>query len=226
MAETMRRFWKDNSLSIVWLGLFFITFMIGQTATGYLEYNEGQRQHMLAESTLGEYLRSPHFIEATMENWESEFLQMFLFVALTAFLYQRGSAESKKFEKEEVDRDPRLSKHKTNAPWPVRKGGIVLSIYENSLSLAFFLLFLICFFLHAASGARLYNEDQAEHGGDSIVSMWEYLGTSRFWFESLQNWQSEFLAVGTMVVLSIWLRQRGSPESKPVDAPHSETGKS
>jgi hypothetical protein len=128
-------------------------------------------------------------------------------------------------ENEEVDRDPRLSKDKPNVPWPVRKGGIILTIYEYSLSLALFLLFLICFFLHAASGARLHNEEQADHGGDKFVTMWEYLGTSRFWFESFQNWQSEFLSVGAMIILSIWLRQRGSPESKPVDSPHSETGK-
>ena len=161
-----------------------------------------------------------------MENWESEFLQMFLFIVLTACLYQKGSAESKKLdEEEEVDRDPRQSKHKKDAPWPVRKGGLVLKLYENSLSLAFLLLFLASFFAHAAGGAREYNQDQAEHGSAERVTTLGYLATSRFWFESLQNWQSEFLAVGLMVVLTIWLRQKGSPESKPVDAPHGQTGK-
>ena len=152
---------------------------------------------------------------------------MFGFVLLTAFLFQKGSAESKdpdEKEEEAVDRDPRKSRDKKDAPWPVRKGGFVLKLYEYSLSLAFLLLFLVSFTLHAVSGAREYSESQREHGQYEEVTTLDYMGTSRFWFESFQNWQSEFLAVGAMVVLSIFLRQRGSPESKPVDTPHSETG--
>jgi hypothetical protein len=222
----MKTFLRNNGLALVWLGLFFTTLIFGQLWAGFLQYNSEQKDHRQPEVTLGEYVVSPHFVEATMENWESEFLQMFLFVALTTFLYQKGSAESKKLdEAESVDRDPRKSKNKKDAPWPVRKGGFVLRIYENSLSLAFMILFLIAFLLHAAGGAREHNQDQLEHGSNELVSTFSYMGTSKFWFESLQNWQSEFLAVGLMVVLSIWLRQRGSPESKPVDAPHSQTGK-
>jgi hypothetical protein len=222
----MKRILRENGLAIVWLGLFFVTFIGGQTVSGYLHYNEEQREHRQPEVGYVEYLTTPHFVEATMENWESEFLQMFLFVALTTFLYQKGSAESKKLdEKEAVDRDPRESKDKKDAPYPVRKGGLILKLYEYSLSLAFLILFIISFFLHAAGGAREYNQDQLEHGSRETVSTLQYLTTSQFWFESLQNWQSEFLAVGLMVVFSIWLRQKGSPESKPVDAPHSQTGK-
>ena len=222
----MRRLLRENGLSIVWLGLFFLTLIFGQSAVGHREYNSDQREHGRPEVTYAEYVTSAHFVEATMENWESEFLQMFLFVALTSFLYQKGSAESKKLdEEEEVDRDPRQSKDKKDAPWPVRKGGFVLTLYSYSLSLAFLILFLAAFLLHAAGGAREFNQDQAEHGSPERVTTLQYVATSRFWFESLQNWQSEFLAVGLMVVLSIWLRQRGSPESKPVDAPHSQTGK-
>ena len=221
----MHRLLRENGLSIVWLGLFFLTLIFGQTVAGHREYNSEQKEHGRPEATYAEYIQSAHFVEATMENWESEFLQMFLFVVLTAFLYQKGSAESKKLDGEEVDRDPRRSKNKRDAPWPVRKGGLVLKLYENSLSLAFLVLFLAAFFLHAAGGAREYNQDQAEHGSAERVTTLQYMATSRFWFESLQNWQSEFLAVGLMVVLSIWLRQKGSPESKPVDAPHSQTGK-
>jgi len=222
----MRRLLRENGLSIVWLGLFFLTLIFGQSVVGQREYNNDQKEHGRPEVTYVEYIASAHFVEATMENWESEFLQMFLFVVLTAFLYQKGSAESKKLDEEEaVDRDPRQSKNKRDAPWPVRKGGLVLKVYENSLSLAFLLLFLGSLFLHAAGGAREYNQDQAEHGSAERVTTMQYMATSRFWFESLQNWQSEFLAVGLMVVLSIWLRQKGSPESKPVDAPHSQTGK-
>ena len=219
-------FFRENGLSIVWLGLFFTSFLLGQTLFGRLEYNEDQRDHGRPEVTLVEYLTTPHFVEATMENWESEFLQMFLFITLTAFLYQKGSAESKKlYKKEAVDRDPRNSKHAKGAPWPVRRGGWILRLYENSLSIVFLILFLLCFVMHAAAGARNYNEEQRDHGKTTEVTTLQYMGTSRFWFESFQNWQTEFLAVGAMVVLSIWLRQRGSPESKPVDAPHEQTGK-
>lgn len=222
----MRRIFRENGLSIVWLGMFFVCFIFGQTITGHREFNSDQREHGRAEISYTQYLLSPHFAEATMENWESEFLQMFLFITLTSFLYQKGSAESKKLdEEEEVDRDPANSPNKKDAPWPVRKGGIVLAIYQYSLSLAFLLLFLISFFLHAAGGAREYNQDQLEHGSTEVVTTLGYIGTSRFWFESFQNWQSEFLSVGLMVILTIFLRHRGSPESKPVDAPHSQTGK-
>jgi hypothetical protein len=222
----MKHFLRNNGLSLVWLGLFFVCFFTGQTISGQRSYNEDQRAHDRPELTLPEYLQTAHFVEATMENWESEFLQMFLFVTLTAFLYQKGSAESKDPEKaEEVDRNPRQSQGKSTAPWPVRRGGWVLAVYQNSLGLALFCLFAVCFFLHAAGGAREYSEEQAEHGSHVVISLSEYLATSRFWFESFQNWQSEFLAVGSMVLLSIWLRQRGSPESKPVHAPHSQTGK-
>jgi hypothetical protein len=220
----MKRFWRNNGLSIVMLGMFFVVFIFGQAYSGWLEENEDRRQHGQPPQTLSEYLTGSHFAEATMENWESEFLQMGVFIFFTVFLYQKGSAESKDPDKrEEVDRDPRNVRDKTNAPWPVRRGGWVLKIYENSLSLAFFLLFLISFLLHAASGRLQYNEEQLLHGAPE-VSLGGYMSSSRFWFESFQNWQSEFLAIGCMVVFSIYLRQKGSPESKPVDAPHSETG--
>jgi hypothetical protein len=222
----MKRFLHDNGLSLVLFVLFFFTFLVGQSVTGHLHYNNEQQEH--GQPTVGyvEYLGTSHFLEATMENWESEFLQMFFFVVLTVFLYQKGSAESKDpNKKEEVDRDPRKSRNKKDAPWPVRKGGVVLTIYEHSLSLSFLLLFLGSFVLHAVGGAGEHNEDQREHGRPERVTTMEYMATSRFWFESLQNWQSEFLAVGSMVVLTIFLRERGSKESKPVDAAHDETGK-
>ena len=220
----MRRFLRNNGLSLVVFGFFFI-FLLCQSIVGLYEYNEDQQEHRQPSITYFAYLGSDHFLEATMENWESEFFQMFFFVFLTAILYQKGSAESKKpGEKEPVDRDPRKSQNKKNAPWPVRKGGLVLVIYEHSLSLAFFLLFSMSFLLHAVGGSGEYNAELREHGRAQQVSVISYMGTSRFWFESLQNWQSEFLAVGSMVVLSIFLREKGSKESKPVDAPHSQTG--
>ena len=219
----MRRFLRDNGLSVVMLVLFALA-LAGQILTGHQEYNDDQSEHGRAEIGLGEYLTTGHFVEATFENWESEFLQMAAYVMLTVFLYQRGSSESKDPDKEEeVDRDPRRSKDKPDAPGPVRRGGLALKLYENSLFIAFVVLFLISFALHAAGGAAEYSSEQQAHGRAG-VTFWQYLATSRFWFESFQNWQSEFLSVAAIVVLSIWLRQRGSPESKPVDAPHDETG--
>ena len=220
----MRRFFRENGLSIVLFVCFFLTFLVGQSLTGHKEYNNDQQEHGQPTISFGEYLGSGHFLEATAENWESEFLQMGLYVLLTVFLYQKGSSESKKLdEKETVDRDPRKSKNKKDAPWPVRKGGFILKLYENSLFLAFMVLFLISFWFHAVGGARVFSEEQMQHGGQAVTTIQD-LGTSRFWFESLQNWQSEFLAIFSMVMLSIFLRQKGSPESKPVDAPHSQTG--
>ncbi|HVG34496.1 MAG TPA: DUF6766 family protein [Pyrinomonadaceae bacterium] len=220
----MRRILRDNGLSIVMFTLFIFS-VVGQSITGYHEYNDDLEQHRQAQLGFAEYLGSGHFIEAIFENWESEFLQMGMYVLLTAFLYQKGSPESKKLdEKEAVDTDPSKSgRKKKDAPWPVRSGGLILKIYENSLSLTLFLLFLIAMALHAAGGARLYSQEQIEHGAPPASTI-QYLGTSRFWFESFQNWQSEFLSVGMLVVLSIFLRQKGSPESKPVDSPHSKTG--
>jgi hypothetical protein len=219
----MRRFLHNNGLSIVLFLLFFFS-LAGQSITGWHEYNEDQQEHQQPTTSYGEYLATGHFVEATFENWESEFLQMAAYVVLTIFLFQKGSSESKKPDAiERVDIIPKQSRKDKDTPWPVRKGGWVLKLYENSLSIAFVLLFLGSVALHAAGGAKEYSQDQLEHGGQP-VSMIGYMGTSRFWFESFQNWQSEFLSVGAMVVLSIWLRQKGSPESKPVDSPHDDTG--
>ena len=219
----MRRLFRENGLSIVLVSAF-VAFWLGQSVAGHREYNDEQEQHGGPGIGYREYLGSAHFWEATTENWESEFLQIFFYVFLTAFLYQKGSAESKKLdEPEPVDRDPRVGRPRPDAPWPVRRGGVALTIYEHSLSLAFILLFLMAITLHAVSGASDYNQEQAEHGQPPVSAL-EYAGTSRFWFESFQNWQSEFLAIALVVLLSIFLRQRGSPESKPVDSPHGETG--
>jgi hypothetical protein len=219
----MRRLFRENGLSIVLVSAF-LAFWIGQSVAGHREYNDEERQHGRPETAYRAYLGSAHFWEATTENWESEFFQIFFYVVLTAFLFQKGSAESKKLDQPEpVDRDPRASRDHADAPWPVRRGGLALTLYEHSLSLAFLLLFLVAITLHAVSGASDYNQEQAEHGQPPVSAL-QYVGTSRFWFESFQNWQSEFLSIALVVVLSIFLRQRGSPESKPVDSPHSETG--
>lgn len=220
----MRRVLRDNGLSITLFALFIFS-LVGHSITGYHHYNEEQQQHRQPTVGFGEYLSSGQFIESVFENWESEFLQMGMYVLLTAFLFQKGSPESKKLdEKELVDSPPKKSKRRRkDAPWPVRRGGFILRVYENSLSLALLLLFVLSFALHAVGGASAYSQDQIEHGGQAVSTIM-YVGTSRFWFESFQNWQSEFLSVGVLIVFSIFLRQKGSPESKPVDAPSSSTG--
>jgi hypothetical protein len=221
-AGALRRVWHDHGLSIVLVALFAAT-MAGQAVSGWHTYNAEREQHTEPGVTFVEYLGTGHFGEATFENWESEFLQMAFYVLLTAFLYQKGSSESKRPDViEAVDLDPRGSAQKADAPWPVRRGGVVLILYEHSLSIAFGLLFLGSFALHARTGLALHNEEQLAHG-QPPEGLGEYIGGAQFWFESFQNWQSEFLSLAAMVVFSIFLRQRGSPESKPVDAPIWET---
>lgn len=219
----MRRRLRDNGLTLTMTGMFLV-FLIGQAITGYRAYNQQQHEHGEATIGLGPYLSSGHFIESTFENWESEYLQMAFYVLLTAFLYQRGSAESKDLDNPEpADEDPRGAGDKPDLPWPVRAGGVPLKLYEHSLTTALLLLFLFSFGFHAWGGARAYSQEQVSHGG-SPVSMLEFMETAQFWFQSFQNWQSEFLSVATLAALSIFLRQRGSPESKPVAAAHYETG--
>ena len=217
----MNSFIKKNSLSIVFFVLFAIS-IVGQIITGWHEHNKQREEDQAPVLTLSSYFSSGHFLQATFENWESEFLQMALFVLLTISLRQQGSSESKGFDgKEEVDREP--SPRKKDAPAPVKKGGWMLAIYKNSLTIALFLLFIVSFALHFYGSLKDENE-QLVHKGLPPENAAHYLSANRFWFESFQNWQSEFLSVFALVVLSIFLRQKGSPQSKPVDAPHHETG--
>ena len=219
---------RNHSLTWAAVLLFLLSFG-GQVATGERVYNQDQASHHQPSVSLAGYVTTGHFVEATFENWESEFLQMGSYVFLTAFLVQRGSSESKKpkdeegADEQEIDEDPRRHRNDPEAPWPVRSGGLMLKLYENSLALAFLTLFAASFLLHAAGGAREYSAEQIAHG-EAPVTLLGYLSTAQFWFESFQNWQSEFLSVIAIVVLSIFLRQKGSPESKPVHAPHASTG--
>jgi hypothetical protein len=219
----MRRWARDHGLLLANAGLF-VLFLAGMALAGVRAYNGDQQTHGEAAVSLWGYLQTGDFVEATFENWESEFLQMGAYVVLTIFLFQKGSSESKPIgEQTEQDEDPRHAKVGEDTPWPVRRGGLVLVLYENSLAIFFFVLFGLSFWLHAMSGAEAYSEEQLQHGLPGVSTI-EYLGTSQFWFESMQNWQSEFLAVAAIVGASVYLRQRGSPESKPVATPHHETG--
>jgi hypothetical protein len=216
-----RRFLFENALTLVSFA-FFVVSMVGLVLAGRNAHNADQRQHGEQAVGIGEYLRSGSFLEATGENWESAFLQMGIFVLLTRFLYQRGSSESKRIEEPEaVDQDPREASD-ADAPWPVRRGGFSLALYRNSLSIVAFALFGASLALHAIGGSMKYSEDQREHAGTPVSAV-AYIATSQFWFESFQNWQSEFFSVGVLAVLTIWLRQQGSPQSKPVAAPTSDT---
>jgi hypothetical protein len=220
-SSPVLRWLYENSLLLVG-SLLVLGTLAGQTLTGWLDNNSDLEEMKLLPLTLGQYLTSGHFLEATFENWESEFLQMGLYVVLTIWLRQRGSSESKKlYEEEEVDKEP--DPNKEDAPGPVKRGGWQLALYRRSLSIAFFLLFFGAFWLHAKGGAEVYSIEQ-QHEGKPAVTTTEYMQTTRFWFESFQNWQSEFLSIVSIVGLSIFLRQHGSPQSKPVDASHDETG--
>jgi hypothetical protein len=219
----MRRWIHEHGLLLANLGLFLV-FFVGMALSGARAYSADQVEHHQAAVSLWSYLHTGDFVEATFENWESEFLQMGMYVVLTAYLFQRGSSESKPLDRDAPqDTDPRAADLRKPVPWPVRRGGLVLTLYENSLPGLFFLLFAASIALHAAGGARAYSADQQTHGLPT-VSLWGYVHTSQFWFESFQNWQSEFLAVAVIVGGSVYLRQRGSAESKPVAEPHQATG--
>jgi hypothetical protein len=215
---------RDNGLLLACLALFFV-FFLGMVVSGTATYNQEQKEHGSPEQiSVLKYLTTGDFVEATFENWESEFLQMGMYVVLTAFLYQKGSSESKPINKPAPqDEDPRDVTPTRWTPWPVRRGGWVLVLYEHSLSIAFFALFSASVALHALGGVKAFNEEQLQHG-EAAISVWRYMTTSQFWFESMQNWQSEFIAVAAIVGLSIFLRQRGSAESKPVAESHRHTG--
>lgn len=220
----MRKLIHDNGLTFALVLLFAVSF-IGQSLAGHARYNKDQRDHGRSGVSYLEYITSAAFVESVFENWESEFLQMAVYVWLTSFLYQRGSAESKDpDEPEQVDEKPENYLPDSSSPSAVRTGGLRLKIYENSLGLALLMLFVVSFVLHwlGSHGQECY--EQTLHG-ESCSTVFAHLGTSTLWFESFQNWQSEFLSIAVLVVLSIFLRQKGSPESKPVQAAHSTTGK-
>jgi uncharacterized protein DUF6766 len=215
---------RDHSLTLVMLGLFAIA-LVGQVLTGWHEFNEAQIEHGSQAIALSAYFAVGHPWEALFENWESEFLQMAAFVTFTTFLYQKGSPESRRPGVVElVDADPRSFADQPDVPWPVRRGGWILAIYQHSLGLALFGLFALSWLGHVFGGWAEYRGDQELHG-QPLTGVINYVTQSRFWFESFQNWQSEFLSVAAMVWLAVYLRQRGSPESKPVHAPHAETGR-
>jgi hypothetical protein len=201
----------------------FVVFIVLQSVFGWQVHNEQLTEQGQAAIGYLAYLGSGHFGEAVFENWESEFLQMGSYVLLTAYLVQRGSPESKPLDQKDRPEDY-PTKATNRSPAMARAEGLTQVVYRNSLSIALLGMFVLSFLLHLLAGTAEYNEEQALEQGAPPVSALQFLGTPDFWFQSMQNWQSEFLAVGCLIVLSIALRQHGSPQSKPVTAPHSQTG--
>ncbi|WP_313326716.1 DUF6766 family protein [Sphingobium yanoikuyae] len=216
------RLLKNNGLTIALLTLFAVC-IAGQYIAGWYVELEDARRHAQPGLTLFAYAASPQFLSSVFENWESEFLQMAAYVVLTAFLIQRGSAESKDPDAPPRDNDLGQKAQEDGAPSILRKGPLWRAIYARSLGLALILLFVASFTLHWINSAHASAQEALEHG-ETPTTVLAYLGDAQLWFESFQNWQSEFLSTAVLVVLSIFLRQKESPESKPVAAPNAQTG--
>ncbi len=213
---------RNNGLTLVLL-LLFGASIIGQWIAGWHVQVEDAHRHGEQALSLSAYSFSPEFLSSVFENWESEFLQMSAYVVLTAFLIQRGSAESKDPDGPPRDADLDLQASKPGAPKILRWGPIWRALYAQSLGLALAALFVISFVIHWSQSARVAAQDAIAHGEKPLTTI-AYLGDPQLWFESFQNWQSEFLSTAVLVLLSIFLRQRESPESKAVAAPHNQTG--
>jgi hypothetical protein len=221
----MRAALRDNGLSLFFAAIF-LAALAGQAFTGQDAYNHAQLAHNGDPISLGRYVTSSNYWADVLENWQSEYLQFTLYVVATVWLFQRGSPESKALDKggTESDEDQRVGEHAVErSPRWARVGGLRTAIYSNSLLLVMGTIWLLSWLGQSVAGRIGYNADQLDHL-EAPVSWPTYLTTSDFWDRTLQNWQSEFLAVGSMAVLAIYLRQRGSPESKPVGAPHESTG--
>ncbi len=221
----MRRFLREHSLSLFFLGLF-LAALTGQAIAGHELHNQEAAAHGGSPMSFWRFLVSSDFGNAVMENWQSEYLQFLLFMLATVWLIQRGSPESKEPGKEgtESDRDQKVGEHaEQDSPGWARVGGIRTALYSNSLLIAMAVIFLGSWFAQSVTGWTDFNATQVDHGGKA-VSWLSFVGSATFWESTLQNWQSEFLAVGSFAVLAIFLRQRGSPESKPVGSPHDSPG--
>jgi len=216
------RWIRDNGLTIVLLGLFTAS-ILGQWIAGWRVAVEEAARHGQPGLSLIAYAASPEFLSSVFENWESEFLQMAAYVLLTASLFQRGSSESKDPDDPPRDADLEFQALKPGAPRILRWGPIWRALYSRSLGIVLAILFVLSFLMHWSQSARAAAGEAREHGEVPLGTL-AYLGDPQLWFESFQNWQSEFLSTAVLVVLSIFLRQRESPESKPVAAPHSQTG--
>lgn len=220
-----KRFLYENGLALFFFAIFLLA-VLGQAIAGHAEYDNDAEAHGDPRISLGRYVTSSSFANGVLENWQSEYLQFTLMMLVTVWLLQKGSPESKPLGKEglESDQAQMVGGHaKLNSPAWAKARGLRLALYSNSLLVVMGVIFLGSWFAQSVTGWSAYNADQISHHQDT-VNWLGYLKSASFWESTLQNWQSEFLAVGSMAVLSIYLRQRGSPESKPVGAPHEATG--
>jgi uncharacterized protein DUF6766 len=221
----MKSFLRDNSLTLFFLVLFLAT-LVGQAFVGHADFNHAQVAHQNETVSLGRYVTSSSFAVDVMENWQSEYLQFTLFILATVWLVQRGSTDSKPPGEEggESDEEQKVGKHaQPDSPAWAKAGGLKTAIYSNSLVIVMTAIWVLSWSAQLVTGRVDYNAEQFDHH-EAALSLWQYAGTSDFWDRTLQNWQSEFLAIASMVVFSIWLRQRGSTQSKPVGEPHASTG--
>ncbi|HET6642979.1 MAG TPA: DUF6766 family protein [Gaiellaceae bacterium] len=218
---------RDNSLSIVF-GLLFLGALVGQSIAGYSNENELLTAHQEPTMSYGDYVTSSSFGVEMLENWQSEYLQFTLFILATIWLFQRGSNESKQEEELglETDEQQRVGRHADErSPRWARTKDWRYQLYANSLIIVMVTIFIGSWFGQSVTGMTNYNEEQQLHD-QAKISWVSYVGKGEFWERTLSNWQSEFLAVGSMAIFTVYLRQRGSPESKPVGAPHGETASS
>jgi hypothetical protein len=221
----VKKLLRDNGLGL-FFGVLFLIALCGQAFAGHADYNNQQLTQGLEPVSLGRYLTSASFAVDVAENWQSEYLQFFLFIFLTVWLVQKGSPESKSLDEvgQETDEEQKIGRYaEEDSPKWARTGGLRTTLFSNSLGMVMGLIFLLSWLTQSIAGVAAYNEQQLADLQDPVA--WsQYLREPDFWNRTLQNWQSEFLAVASMVILAIYLRQRGSSQSKPVGSPHSATG--
>jgi hypothetical protein len=223
MTKPLKRFWRNNNLSIVVLGIFFV-ILVGMSLVGWKSNNNDLTTHKQQTTSYGEYLVSGEFAEGVFENWESEFLQMWALVILTIYLRQKGSSESKPVRGKQAQDNSSRYAIINAATWRTRKKAIGHTLYAHSLGLTLLAMFIVSILLHVWGGTSAYNSEAQAHG-EAQYSVLQFAGSAEFWYQSLQNWQSEFLAVGALLLLTIKLRERGSEQSKPVGKRYdSKTG--
>jgi hypothetical protein len=222
----LRRFLRENSLSLFFLVLFLAS-LAGQALAGWKQFNAQQIAEGLGTLPLGRYLLSADFAVDVTENWQSEYLQFLTYLMATVWLLQKGSPESKSLDQagRESQEDQKIGEHSLpDSPrWARYSQGLRLRIYSSSLLIVMGTIFLASWLIQSIGGWAAFNETRIQQLQDPI-SWTSYLANADFWARTLQNWQSEFLAVGSMAVLAIYLRQRGSSQSKPVGMPHDATG--
>jgi hypothetical protein len=226
VAMEYRSWARDNGLSLFFGGAFLAT-LTAQSIAGHNLFNEDQTAHHEPTISYLHYLTTSNFGQAVMENWQSEFLQFVLFIFITTWLIQRGSPESKEPDRTGLESDEEQEvgafSDDRSPSWARLRGGVRRFVYSNSLVLVFLLFFVWSWFAQSVTGWSDFNAEQITHH-QPTVNWLGYLASSQFWADTLQNWQSELLAVGSMAIYAVYLRQRGSPESKPVGAPHEATG--